>query len=413
MPSVMVIQWLFDALKQPVEKHSHLLIPHYADMAWDELVQLADRYGLSPLLYHQLHGDIGLWSAIPVNIQEHLEQRYLASAQRNLQIYYQFLKLIKALKQYETPVILLKGIYLAHAVYGDRALRPMVDVDILVNWQDLATVENTLHTLGFRLSEWRNREWCLRNHYHLAFVHPELDFTVEVHWHIQRPEAPYVVEIDELWGHAQPVTIAGVRLLALSNEHLVLHQCLHIAKHAFRIGPRPVYDLVATLLRYQSQIDWYQVQFLAERWRLSKTVFLALYFAHEFFDGVPELVMKRFTPGEMEPVILDTARQQILAFGSTSKRLSTEFLQLWEEDQEQRKVAHLFRRVFLPRDLMAGIYQLPPSSWRLYLYYPVRLFDLLTRYPLVVRNLIHRDDVTLNWAQQTTKVDALQEWLAT
>jgi hypothetical protein len=380
---------------------------------WEGLIQFADQHGLTPLLYSQLRNDSDLWSAVPLYMQQQLQQRYLYSAQRNLRLYHQFLKLIKVLKQVDIPVIVLKGIYLAYAVYHDYALRPMVDVDVLVRRGDVDKVESALSALGYRLSDWKHRDWCLKYHYHLSYTHPELDVNLELHWHIQRPKGPYPVEIDELWRHAQPISIAGVELLALSHEHLLLYHCLHIAKHGFGVGLRPFCDLAAILRHYHDQIDWHQVQVGAEGWRIAKAVGLSLYFTHEFLDGVTASILETHRPVLADPDILDTAREQIYTIGSSTSRLSSEFLQLWAGEPDQSKVSQLLRRMFLPPDLMASNYQLSPSSWRVYLYYPVRLLELLVRYPRIVRQMARRDASTLTWATQTHRVDALREWLLT
>jgi hypothetical protein len=310
-------------------------------------------------------------------------------------------------------VILLKGAYLAHVVFRDRALRPMVDVDILINQGDLPRVENALQSLGYKLGVLKHRDWSLKNHYHLAYIHPQFQVQIEVHWHIQRPDAPYPVDINELWQHAQPITIAGVETLGLSHEHLLLHQCLHLAKHGFGVGLRPFCDLAEILRCYQDQIDWQQVRRDADRWRIAKAVGLSLLFTHEFFGGVALPILEAFKPTTADLGILETARGQILTFGAMNERLSSEFLHVWEGNQEHRRVSNFLRRIFLPQDLMASVYHLSPNSWRVYLYYPVRIFDLFTRYPRKIRQLMRRDEAIMTLSQQTKQVDAFHDWLAT
>jgi hypothetical protein len=388
-------------------------------MDWRELVEYTDEHGLTPLLYFQVHSDADLWAAVLPAVQAQFEQRYLYNAQRNLQIYSQLMKLMKKLKQVDIPAIALKGVYLAHFVYQDRALRPMVDIDILVRRSDVTQVEKMLQMSGYRLSDWKHRDWCLKNHYHLPYTHAELDLNIELHWDIQRPHGSYPVDVGELWSQAQAFSIAGVEILGLSLEHLLLYQCLHIAKHGFGVGIRPFCDLAAILRCYHDQIDWPKVQHIAERWRMTKAVGLSLYFTDEFFGCVAESVMEALTPSLVNTEalvntgVVETAREQILTVGSTSERLSSEFIQVWEGGQESNKTSRLLRRILLPPDLMASIYHLSPSSWRVYLYYPVRVFDLFVRYPRIIRQLMRNDVATQIWAQETNKVEALREWLAT
>lgn len=412
VPSTMDTQWLLDALKQPVQQHKERLIATCSGVEWAGLISFADYHGITPLLCRQLQEDAELWSRIPTAAQEQLQQRYLDSVRRNLLIYQHFLKFIKMLQKLDIPVILLKGAFLAHVVYRDHALRPMVDVDILVREGDILRTEEVLVALGYELKEWKHREWCLKHHYHLSYVHPTIHVTIEVHWHVQRPEASYRVPIEELWSQTQPVTIAGVELLGLSIEHLLLHISLHNAKHGFGVGLRPFCDLAALLMRHKEQIEWKRVQAEAERWQITKAVYLSLYFTHDFFDCVPDHILTLFDPGNVDAGILAVARDQVLSFGRARARLSPAFLELWEAKPNQNKFTGLLQRVFLPPDVMASIYNLSPDSKRVYLAYPLRVFDLLVRYPAIVQKMVRKDEATLDWAKQSNSVDALRQWLA-
>jgi hypothetical protein len=412
MTSATVIEWLLYSLRKPLEEQKSKLLPSPPDMDWDEFMRYADRHGLSPLVYNQLQSDVEVWSMVPAAVQEQLVQRYRFSAHRNLKIYYQFLKLVRNLQKDDIQIILLKGVFLAYAVYGDRALRPMLDVDILVKRKELTRIENALLAHGFRLSDWKHRDWCLKNHYHLVYYQPELSFNLEIHWDIQRPNASYPIEIDELWQGAQAVTIAGVELMTLSLEHLLLYQCLHIAKHSFGLGLRNFCDLAAILERYQHEIDWQQVQAEAMRWHIAKALYLSLYFTNEFF-GIRESVMDTLQPANIDQEVIETAREQILTSGSQSARLSAEFLKLMDGEPAESKVPVMLRRLFLPRDLMASIYHLSPNSWRIYLFYPVRFYDLLVRYPFIIRRILLRDRDMLTWVDETNRVNTLRKWLVT
>ncbi|MEZ4728996.1 MAG: nucleotidyltransferase family protein [Caldilineaceae bacterium] len=413
MPSTVSTQWLLDCLKQPQCAEADLPSTLHAVLDWAAIVQLADQHGVTPLLYARLQQRPSLWSSVPAAVQTHCQQRYLDSAYRNLQLYQHGLTLLKALRQAGLAVIVLKGVYLAYTVYGDRALRPMADVDILVKHADVPAVEAVLQASGYTLSDWKHRTWCLRNHYHLSYWNPITAITIEVHWHIQRPTAPYPINVDVLWQQAQPVTMVGVQTQALSHEHLVLHHSLHIAKHGFAVGLRPFCDLAIILAQFGQQINWSQVQAEAQRWRINKALYLALYFTHEFLGAGSAELLATLKPALLDPAILITAREQILTLGSGGNRLSTDFLQLWENESGQNKLMQLVRRLFLPPDLMSSIYGMAPDSWLVYLYYPVRLVDLLLRYPALTRRLLRRDAATLTLAQRTTKVDTLREWLAT
>ena len=59
-------------------------------------------------------------------------QVYLASAHRNLRLFGELRQILRAFNAAGLSVIPLKGACLAEMIYGNIALRPMVDVDLLL-----------------------------------------------------------------------------------------------------------------------------------------------------------------------------------------------------------------------------------------------------------------------------------------
>ncbi len=70
-----------------------------------------------------------------------------------MRLYRELAQVVRACNDAGVPVILLKGAHLAEAVYGNIALRPMVDVDLLVKQADLMRVHDILIGQGYALAE--------------------------------------------------------------------------------------------------------------------------------------------------------------------------------------------------------------------------------------------------------------------
>ena len=73
---------------------------------------------------------------------------YLENAARNLRLYDNLCKVLKILRRDGIPVIVLKGAHLAELVYGNRALRFMGDLDLLVQKDDVMRVDALLIEMG-------------------------------------------------------------------------------------------------------------------------------------------------------------------------------------------------------------------------------------------------------------------------
>ena len=91
---------------------------------WHEVARVAAGHDLAPLLYARLKSIEGT-TCIPADIRGHLRDAYFSSANRNLRLYKGLGSVLKALREAAMPVMVLKGAYLAEAVYGDVAVRPM------------------------------------------------------------------------------------------------------------------------------------------------------------------------------------------------------------------------------------------------------------------------------------------------
>ena len=89
------------------------------------------------------------------------------------------------------PTIVLKGAYVAEAVYKNIALRPMSDVDILVKKKDLPAVEKILLKLGYDPPEHPRMQNKTR--YSRVPFHKLGGIGIEVHW-IRRPDGRRLVD---------------------------------------------------------------------------------------------------------------------------------------------------------------------------------------------------------------------------
>src|SRR5207253_6578076 len=79
------------------------------------------------------------------------------------------------------PLTLLKGVSVCEQYYPEPHLRPMVDIDVLVDPAALASVESLLLELGYRRRSQNPPEFYDAHHHTTPFRHPQTQAWVEVH----------------------------------------------------------------------------------------------------------------------------------------------------------------------------------------------------------------------------------------
>ncbi|OAD23051.1 hypothetical protein THIOM_001124 [Candidatus Thiomargarita nelsonii] len=232
-----------------------------------------------------------------------------------------------------------------------------------------------------------------------------------MHCSIADEASSFNIDIDGLWKRARPTTIAGIQVLVLSPEDLLLHLCLHMVyHHLFERGLISLCDIWETLPHYQDQIEWEQVRHRAHQWGTSKSVYLTLYLAKSFFGAtVPQEVLDTLKPEKFDPQVVTWAKEQILGEFDKSVVYPIELLQFWKSKSSLEKLNILLKRVFPSPKEMAKMYHVPPDSPRLYLYYPVRLKEVLLRHGRKALRLLRRDKERVNLVERQV---GLRDWLS-
>ncbi len=263
-------------------------LPPIAAEDWGRIVRLAQRLGVSPLLARRVR-QRDLEPTLPDDVRQSLRDLYYLNAARNTLLLRELAGVLTALSAHEVPVIVLKGAYLAEAVYGDLALRPMADVDLLVPQRAVRRAADVLAGLGYQPTGTASPEFHPRpGAKHLPpLARPGAHAGIELHWSlVDAGDAP-AINPREWWQSSTPATVGGAPARALCPEELVLHLSLHLVHcHRFSQDFRALADLAATMVRFADDLDWDRVLALATRRRWRGGVLLALWLAHQWL-GAP------------------------------------------------------------------------------------------------------------------------------
>jgi hypothetical protein len=346
---------------------------------WNMVTAIAADHGIAPLLYKRLE-ESAAQVPVPADVCQGLRRVYVASAVRNMSFLGTLRKVLQRLRSTGISVIVLKGSYLAGAVYGDDALRPMVDVDLMVPRADMLRACSLLLEMGQSHLQLTDVQSHCRKRHHLPAVVINNRVGIELHWNIVPPVGPVRIDAAGLWERACPAVMGGVEVLALSPVDLLLHLCVHASySDGFRSGLRSIYDVSATVQRFRGDMNWSLVVERAREWRATRHVGRTLDLAHNMLGTeIPTGVVGRLAPGGTNPRILAAAKEAVLTRTDCIKLMSL-YNRLGAESFGE-KVKLSWQRVFLSRDEMAATYPASRNSNRLWLYYAMRFKDVVSTY---------------------------------
>ena len=313
---------------------------------WDSLVGLAIKYGVASVLYSSLC-QLPRPICIPSEVRTTLRNSYQRMAARNMRVYQQLLKLLVEFRTEQIPVILLKGAHLAELVYGNIALRPMADIDILVRNKDLSKSGAILEKQGYQMSI----EDVARSFEHLPPFRKKGFLDVEIHFNIAAPPISHNLEVAELWERSREKEIQGVPVLTLSPEDLLLHLCIHTTiHHAFDNGIRPFLDIDRTLDYYGDELDRNEVINRSMRWGVFNSVFVMLNLTHKFL-GTPLQPWTLETVAHLNPDFDVVATAERLVFDKEPD-VSFHVARLFAPGSWRDKFRVMMSRAFPPSEAM-------------------------------------------------------------
>jgi hypothetical protein len=419
MDAQAVSVWLCDLLRADADAAAEEALAHLSPSDWEVIVEVLRCQGLLPLLHHHLKA-WDLAGLVPGNVWQELQEGTRFNAARNATLNHGLAEVLAALEEGDIPVILLKGAHLANFVYDSIALRYMGDVDLLVRREDLTAVVKRFAALGYGPAGGSGQPAADVETHHLPVLTKRDAPGFELHWQIvrlvspdRRMDTPFQVDLEGLWARARPASIDTARALVLSPEDLLLHLCVHLVEHRFRIGPWAYCDIAQVIRHHGGDLDWVQVQERARRWRAERCVYLTLRLARELLGAaVPDEVLEALEPEALDPQVTVWAREQTIASFSGGELPDLHNLaRVGEADGLRDKFGTLLRIVFPAPKALAAIYGLPPSSRRVALYYPRRMWDLLLKYGRVSWRLLRGDREVVAAAGWESNANALWEWL--
>jgi Uncharacterised nucleotidyltransferase len=272
-----------------------------ADVDWDQFLRRAQRLRVAALVRPTLTRLVDA-SRVPPEVLRRLDQVYYERALRNARLGASLAEVLAAFSRQGAPVIVLKGASLAEHVYGDIAVRPMRDLDVLVRPRDLDLADRLVRELGYVPDEsYRTADWYRRHHHHLVpYRSGDGSSILEVHHHIFPPAPDLRVPIEDLWQRARQADLGFGAALVLAPADLLLHLSVGLsAVEHFLGGLKTLCDIAAAIKRYDTALSWPCLLESARRYGLAKPLYYGLWLARDLVGA------------DVPPPVLDQLRRAI------------------------------------------------------------------------------------------------------
>jgi hypothetical protein len=271
---------------------------------WERLWEQGHLHEVLPLVAATLRR-LAAQAPIPAPWLAQAQRRYYATMMRNTALADELLRVLAAFRQAGIAAMPVKGLVLAEIIYGSLALRPLGDLDVLVQPADLPRARATLGELGFAQAD----EPGYENAYHPYHDPPYYrraggeSVCLELHWGLWASHF-FQLEPDALWRRAVPAQLHGAALSILSPEDTLLHLAIHRSRSALRL--RFVCDVAELLRRQSATLDWEYLLSQTHAAGARTTMFYTLSLAEELLEApVPDGLLARLHVSRMKRRLLD------------------------------------------------------------------------------------------------------------
>lgn len=350
---------------------------------WDNLLALAQRHGLIPLLYQNLCRNSD--NAVPPAPRDRIRQAFIANAAHNLRLTGELLRILGLLDAAGIQCMPFKGPVLAELLFGSISLRQFADLDILVRQEDVRAARDILLADGyepeFQLGGKRENEY-IRSEHAFQFHKSGQGFVIELHWRFGSRNQVFPLDADDVWPRLERRQFQGREILTLSSEDLLLYLAVHGAKHGW--DRLEWVACLSVLIRLLDSLQWDRVIQSAERTGALRTLYLGIALAASLAPlDLPPALSERLNADPMVGLLVDVTEKRLLFDEPDhSKReiyRHTFYIRARERWRDRMRIL-LYFSVRIPHPLAKDwkLFRVPVSF--AFLYYLLRPIRLLRQY---------------------------------
>ncbi|EHQ89378.1 nucleotidyltransferase domain-containing protein [Desulfosporosinus youngiae] len=248
---------------------------------WDSFLQLAMNHRVLPLVYKKLSNPNS--PEVPEYVMKALQQECRNNALRAVGMAGEMIRVIRIMEENGIRPLILKGAPLALKLYQDIALRPSVDIDIMVKPLDFTKAEKLMDMLGYKrlkpgssmIQTQRQKEKYYNKFQHFSYFHFERAICVELHWRTYNFGVKGIPTASGL--KTQTIDFGGCFVSTMADEEWLMYLMVHGCNHMWS-RLRWLIDIKKFM---QMTIDWDRLMLLADSNELKVIVHLTLILVNE------------------------------------------------------------------------------------------------------------------------------------
>ena len=241
------------------EAREHALGLLAGGLHWPGVFERARTYEIFPLLDDALR-TLG-FPGVPDPVRAEWTKIFNLNAIRNELFAKELARVLQLLGDAAIPVMPLKGIALGESLYGDPALRPCADIDVLVPPRHAIEAFHVIASSGYQPELTQPRLLDLVVGYGKdCMLMTRQDrmcaYTLELHCGLVWGGPLERELLEEIWADASRKTFFGAPAFALSAEWEFLYLAVHASRHG---GPSLKWLVDLDRLCRRGMIDWKKV----------------------------------------------------------------------------------------------------------------------------------------------------------
>ena len=318
---------------------------------WYQITVEAIRYRMAFQVKQFFDSQSQLTGVVPQVCMERLGADVRKILMNNLRQQAYLRDMLALLKEANTPVILLKGLWLGELVYRDLKARDTGDIDLLLHAVDMPRFTKLVIEHGFDVPS-TTTNICdlapISNEFLL--IHPTRKSVFDIHWSMTLSPVEKPVDEEKFWQRSEIYTIAGMPCQTLCIEDHLLYLCFHAAVHHrfVYVGPRALLDIDRLVAEPIRTIDWQDLVARTRELSWDRCVWLMLDLTRQHLGSqVPKSVLDELYPTggdgqSIQALVIDA----IFLDQGRKGNLIRNILRIATERSLLKRVALSFERIF-------------------------------------------------------------------